>query len=127
MPYAAQTRLPRKRECARIARRFVEEHTAAELDPDALDALKLVTSELVTNAYMHGQGQIRLRLNRYADRVVVEVIDRGHDAATKISERGPGPGGSGLMIVDRLSSAWGAYEGTTHVWAELPLRGPTVA
>jgi anti-sigma regulatory factor (Ser/Thr protein kinase) len=121
MPYATQTGLPRVPECARIARRFVEEHMPAELDPDSLYALKLVTSELVTNAYIHGQGQIRLRLNRYADRVHVEVIDQGHDAAVKIREQGPGLGGSGLKIVDRLAYAWGAHEGTTHVWAELPL------
>ena len=28
-------------------------------------------------------------------------------------------GGRGLMIVESLSSRWGVYEGTTHVWFEL--------
>jgi hypothetical protein len=28
-------------------------------------------------------------------------------------------GGRGLRIVAALADAWGAYEGTTHVWADI--------
>jgi hypothetical protein len=27
----------------------------------------------------------------------------------------------GLKLVDRLTSRWAVYEGSTHVWFELPL------
>ncbi|HEY2653884.1 MAG TPA: hypothetical protein VGI50_18320 [Solirubrobacteraceae bacterium] len=29
--------------------------------------------------------------------------------------------GRNLRIVDQLATTWGAFEGTTHVWAELPM------
>ena len=30
-------------------------------------------------------------------------------------------GGWGLRIVDEVALQWGCFEGTTHVWVELPL------
>jgi anti-sigma regulatory factor (Ser/Thr protein kinase) len=88
-----------------------------------MDETKLVVSELVDNAYLHGDGEIHLMLEPREDHVLVEVVDHGQGAALKIPERGPdGFGGFGLRLVDQLASAWGAHEGTTHVWAELPYR-----
>jgi anti-sigma regulatory factor (Ser/Thr protein kinase) len=85
-----------------------------------LDDLKLVVSELATNAYVHGIGRIRLRLEADEERVRVAVMDEGHNATIKITQVGA-YGGNGLRLVDQLCSQWGAYEGSTHVWAELPI------
>jgi serine/threonine-protein kinase RsbW len=83
----------------------------------------LVVSELVTNAFLHGRGNIELRLRvQRPQRLVVEVVDEGRDAALEVREHDPqADGGWGLQIVDELALRWGAFEGTTHVWAELPL------
>jgi anti-sigma regulatory factor (Ser/Thr protein kinase) len=119
---AIDVRLPRSRQCAAIARRLVEEHLGGNSPQDRLDDVKLVVSELVDNAYLHGRGQLRLVLRPTGRFVRIEVIDEGRGAAIKIRERAADEaGGFGLKLVEQLSSAWGAYEGTTHVWAEVPL------
>ena len=88
------------------------------LDPRILEDLHLVVSELVTNAVMHGQGPIRLRLQIEAGDVWGEVIDAGGGFEYEVRRVGPfsTTGGRGLLIVDRLTTRWGVHEGTTHVW-----------
>jgi anti-sigma regulatory factor (Ser/Thr protein kinase) len=118
-----EARLPREATCSQIARRFLEEHLGEEIAPEAMDEVKLVATELVDNAYLHGRGAIRLSLESAGDRVRVEVIDEGEGQAIKIREETEaGEGGYGLRVVERLAEAWGAHEGTTHVWAELRTR-----
>lgn len=121
MRTAIEADLPRERSCAALARRLVDEHLGAALDASTLDDLKLVVSELVDNAYTHGVGQIRMKLTPRPGRVFIEVLDQGEGATVKIRALGAATGGHGLRLVDHLCSEWGAYEGSTHVWAELPL------
>jgi serine/threonine-protein kinase RsbW len=92
------------------------------MSPTEFADLKLVVSELVHNAFLHGRGDITLHFIRGEDRVRIEVVDEGENAALTIREEGLARGGYGLRIVDKLALAWGAHEGTTHVWAELPIR-----
>jgi anti-sigma regulatory factor (Ser/Thr protein kinase) len=113
--------LPRHRSCGATARRLVEQHARHELSEGELDDLKLVVTELVDNAYLHGEGRIRLKLGHRRDRILVEVIDEGEGASVNVIRAASAEGGRGLKIVEQLARAWGAYEGTTHVWAELPL------
>jgi anti-sigma regulatory factor (Ser/Thr protein kinase) len=117
---AVDTELPREPTCGAVARRIVERQYGARLDYRTLDDLRLVVSELATNAYVHGIGKIRLRLDANEQRVRVAVMDEGHGATIKIGRLGA-HGGLGLRLVDQLCSQWGAYEGSTHVWAELPI------
>lgn len=114
-----ETQLPRGRACGSIARRFLDDNLAGHVSCRLLDDLKLVASEMVDNAFVHGQGEIRLTVQPRGDRIRLEVIDEGEGAAVRIREHGRGLGGHGLRIIEQLSHAWGAYEGTTHVWAEL--------
>jgi anti-sigma regulatory factor (Ser/Thr protein kinase) len=114
--------LPRQPDCAAIARRHASAMVGSGLSSIELDDLKLVVTELVENGFRHGSGQIRLTLERQPERVRVEVSDEGEGAAIKIREEGAELGGWGLRLVDQLSVAWGAYEGTTNVWADLPVR-----
>jgi anti-sigma regulatory factor (Ser/Thr protein kinase) len=86
-----------------------------------LTDIELVLSELVTNAVRHGEGQVVVEIQRHDDHVRVEVIDEG-EAAPQVRLEPPGPdGGWGLRVVNAIARRWGAYEGTTHVWCEIPL------
>lgn len=108
--------------CPGRARAWLEQLFAGRVAPDRLDDMRLVVSELVTNAFVHGRGAIELRVAHDEARARIEVVDEGEDAAIRIREHGTEIGGWGLQLVEDLSSGWGAFEGTTHVWAELPLR-----
>jgi anti-sigma regulatory factor (Ser/Thr protein kinase) len=123
MDGSVEASLPRRRDCAAVARRLLEENLSARVGAPAMDDLKLVASELTGNAYLHGKGEIRLRIEWHGGRVRIEVTDEGEGEAVKIREEPPQNGGGfGLPLVQELSSAWGAFEGTTHVWAELDTR-----
>ena len=104
------------------ARELLARRYGRSISSETMDELKIVTSELVNNAYVHGAGTITLKMDLAPDTVRVAVIDEGTGEAPGIREEPkPGEGGLGLRIVDRLATRWGAYEGSTHVWAELPV------
>ncbi|SEQ99767.1 Anti-sigma regulatory factor (Ser/Thr protein kinase) [Lentzea xinjiangensis] len=102
------------------ARRWTGEVLTGLTEDEIADA-QLVVSELVTNAYEHGQHPLCLRLRRSRDLIRVEVTD--------LSSRVPEVGhssvratrGRGMVLVDRLCRQWGAVRhavGKT-VWAVL--------
>jgi two-component sensor histidine kinase len=109
---------------ARAARRVVRDALPAEWEPIRSLAV-LLTNELVTNALIHGSGNIGLALDLSDGRLHVEVSDtegarpelRARDVQ---SERG-----RGVVIVDALASAWGVREtgNGKSVWFELDLSG----
>jgi len=117
--------LPRDATAPRQARRLIAELCSTKLVSDELYRAKLLVSELVTNAVVHGQGTITLRADIGENRLMVEVIDEGsgfehvvhHPTFEDVH-------GRGLMIVDGEASRWGLYEGTTHVWFEIERSGP---
>jgi len=116
--------LPRDLSAPGLARRHVRDLFAARLDPEQLGDLVLATTELVTNAVVHGEGSIRLELRDDGDHVRGEVIDEGTGFEHEIRERGVRDlDGRGLLLVAELAQRWGVHEGTTHVWFELDLRG----
>jgi len=103
-----------------MARRRLARSFGEALDEDQLRTAALLTSELVTNALLHGEGSITLRANLDEVRLLVEVIDEGHGLHPAERRRDRHRvGGYGLRIVDREASHWGTREGTTHVWFEL--------
>lgn len=114
--------LPRERTCAALARRHIEACFEGRFNAEAMSDLKLITSELVDNAYLHGEGQIMLSVELSATAVRVEVVDEGEGAAIEVRAAGAAGGGYGLQLVEKMCRAWGAFEGTTHVWAELGRR-----
>jgi anti-sigma regulatory factor (Ser/Thr protein kinase) len=125
MAAAFEKELPRANDAPWIARAAITDWFGIELEQDELQTAKLLTSELVANAVVHGEGRITLRCALDADRVLVEVIDEGrgfeHEARHREFEE---VRGRGLVIVDAESSRWGIHEGTTHVWFELERPGP---
>jgi anti-sigma regulatory factor (Ser/Thr protein kinase) len=117
--------LPRDSQAPARARRLIDEFGASVLDRGELDRAKVMVSELVTNAVLHGRGVIRLRASLDPDRLLVEVIDEGSGFERVVRERSfEDLHGRGLDIVDAEASRWGLYEGTTHVWFELERSGP---
>ena len=59
---------------ARDARRFVEDFCVG-LPAEVIESATLLTSELVTNAFEHGEGPLTLDLVRSNDGLRVEVSD----------------------------------------------------
>lgn len=122
---AFEKELPRDRHAPWVARRSLGDWFGTVLEHDELHTAKLLTSELVTNAVLHGQGQIVLRAQLDDDRVLVEVIDEGQGFEHEVRHRDfEDLHGRGLAIVETESSRWGIHDGTTHVWFELERPGP---
>jgi len=101
----------------RFARGLLEEYLDGCPVEVVCDA-KMVASELINNAYRHGEGEIELKVERDARCVRIDVADEGPTGAVRVQRA---RGRRGLEIVDALSLRWGAYAGSTHVWAELPI------
>jgi anti-sigma regulatory factor (Ser/Thr protein kinase) len=121
--------LPRTPESPRICRRWLEERFAAKLDDCQLATAKLLISELVTNAVVHGRGRIGVRAWSEGDHVHVEVTDQGTGFVWAIrTPRLDGRGGLGLVIVDAEATRWGiGEEATTRVWFDLQRSAVTKA
>ena len=99
----------------------------AHLAPQMRDDLLLLLTEVVTNAVRHSGATkgdpIRIAMNDNTDCVRVEVTDPG-DGFAKPDRLVPDltrTGGLGLVLVDRLSRAWGTRKTQkgSLVWFEL--------
>lgn len=80
--------LPTSEQAPEIARRRVVERFAAELDPVQLEDARLLTSELVTSAVVHGQGAIGLCALLDEDRLMIEVTDEGEGFERTVRQHG---------------------------------------
>ena len=77
-------------------------------------------AELVSNAVVHGRGQVVFRLQLDEGIVRGEVIDQGSGLEHEIRDRGTDEvSGRGLFLVEALTDSWGIHACTTHVWFEL--------
>jgi anti-sigma regulatory factor (Ser/Thr protein kinase) len=106
------------------ARRAIE-GLGDRIAPDIAPDVKLLVSELITNSVKYGgEGAVTLKLEA-ADprRLRVEVVDQGVGFVPVARDRSATEvGGWGLHLVQTLSSRWGVYEGSTHVWFEIDRR-----
>lgn len=85
---------------------------------------RLVICELVTNAYLHGEGPIivRLLLEERDGGVIVEVWDAGEGRPMIGREDHAAVSGRGLLLVSELVTDWGVRplnEGGKVAWARL--------
>ena len=118
-------RLPASEQAPELARRRVVERFGGELDPRQLEDARLLTSELVTNAVVHGRGPVGLIALLDEDRLMIEVVDQGDGFERAVRDHGvDAVGGNGLNIVEALASRWGIHPGSSHVWFELERPGP---
>jgi anti-sigma regulatory factor (Ser/Thr protein kinase) len=111
--------LPRTADSAGIARLIVTAH-GSSLPSDRLKSANVIVSELVSNAYRHGQGRIELTVESGPDGVRAEVHDEGLGRIATPEPR-PERGGWGLTFVDRLADAWGIDENDSRVWFRVGL------
>lgn len=101
------------------ARSRVCEAIEPQLGDGMSDTLKLLVSEVVTNAVRHGSHQEPLEVHATWNSVVrVEVCDHGagFTPAPRLGAVDE-PGGFGLYLVGQLADSWGVEtnDGTT-VW-----------
>jgi anti-sigma regulatory factor (Ser/Thr protein kinase) len=107
-----QLQLPRRAGAAGLARLVVTAHGSG-LPDERLKSARLMVSELVTNAFQHGNGQIELQVRSDDEGVWAEVCDEGCGPVARADPR-PARGGWGLNFVDRLADDWGAD--ASRVW-----------
>ncbi|MGW7365931.1 ATP-binding protein [Streptomyces sp. NPDC054841] len=120
--------LPGRTDSVARARRLLRERMLRwGLGDDHLDAVALVATELFTNAVVHTESE----------RVLCELRDAEGQLRIAVQDQGCPPGeprlcrisederGRGLLLVDAVSSAWGAHDAQPGpgriVWAELAL------
>ncbi|WP_372791775.1 SpoIIE family protein phosphatase, partial [Paraconexibacter sp.] len=113
------------------ARRVVETHLSDELHAETLGRLRLLVSELATNAVKHGgDGSVRLTLGWDATVVRASIVDQGAGFALPIPRTRSArslddlaEGGYGLDLLAKMAQRWGVDdEGGTRVWFELDRR-----
>jgi anti-sigma regulatory factor (Ser/Thr protein kinase) len=121
---AHRLELPGGAVTAATARRWVAAQLAQHVSPADLLDIEVLVSELVTNAVRHGHAgedeSIVVHLAIGAGVLRVEVCDQGPGFTPPAALRPrPEGGGHGLLLVERLSSAWGvASDDGTCVWFE---------
>jgi anti-sigma regulatory factor (Ser/Thr protein kinase) len=115
--------LPRSPQAAFLARRALDDLDGT-VDPAVLPDVRLLVSELITNSVKYGgEGPVRLEVQASDRSVRAEIIDQGVGFEPKVRDDDlDRVGGWGLHLTERLTSRWGTYEGSTHVWFEIDLR-----
>ncbi len=104
------------------ARRFVASTLSSWSLDSVIDTAILLVSELVTNALLHARSGIELALSLDARELRVEVFDAS-PVLPRRQEYGTVAGtGRGLVLVEELSSDWGAHEDGRgkSVWFTMP-------
>ena len=114
--------LPRTAEAPHLARRALGD-LAGKIEPDLLPDLRLLVSELITNSVKYGgEGPVRLEVQVGAESVRAEIIDQGVGFTPEVRDDDlDRVGGWGLHLTEHLTSHWGIYKGSTHVWFEIDL------
>lgn len=109
-----------------LARHELEAWLPASVEESERGALRLLVSELVTNAVRHVTGsaqpvELAVRIGGGAIRVEVRDGGNGFKPSPKPEPRGA-DGGFGLFLVERMASRWGVdTQDGTRVWFELDL------
>ncbi|MEE1782863.1 SpoIIE family protein phosphatase [Streptomyces sp. SP17BM10] len=105
------------------ARVFVEKVLGSWNHGHLTDDVKLLTSEVLTNAIQHGKGPVRLHLRCHPAELVVEVTDHSpHLPHPRLAETDE-ESGRGLTLVEAIAHRWGtrpAELGKT-TWFTVPL------
>ncbi|MEV7346346.1 SpoIIE family protein phosphatase [Streptomyces sp. NPDC093544] len=111
-------------EAVRHARRFTRRTLRGWGMRGDADAALLVVSELVTNALVHTDGQIRLDLTLINNRFRIAVADNSPRTPIKPTNIGwEATGGRGILLVEAMSATWGTVpvSGGKQVWSEIIL------
>jgi anti-sigma regulatory factor (Ser/Thr protein kinase) len=124
---AHEHRLPHSPAAATLARTLAEEELGPFLSADRAEDLRLMVSELVTNAVKHAppepDGTIALQLERNGTVVRVVVRDGGtHVDPDLAGFDSPSDGHYGLFFVDTHADRWGfSIDGDKGFWFEMDI------
>ncbi|GIN04143.1 hypothetical protein Pve01_58010 [Planomonospora venezuelensis] len=101
------------------ARAFVSHHLVDHRLTFLVEPVRLVVSELATNALVHGRTPFVVTLSREDDTVRVTVSDESAWITTSVPDQALPAGGRGLRIVNVISRDWGIITGVRSktVWA----------
>ncbi|MGH2967618.1 MAG: ATP-binding protein [Solirubrobacteraceae bacterium] len=110
------------------ARRWVGSVAGGLLGAEQADNLRLIVSEVVTNALRHGAPgeRIDVAVTPKPEFLCVQVTDDGPGLAPRPRALGNEPGGGyGLFFVEQLTRRWGVTRENrrTRVWFELDYDG----
>ena len=114
------TRLTPTAFSASVARDFVRYHLVDHELPYLVDDIRLVVSELVTNAVVHAGTPVLVTIQRLPFCVILTVRDGSSRRPTPTVATVDATGGRGMDVVRQLSDAWGvlpAVGGDKCVWA----------
>ncbi len=121
----SRIRLAPSPEAPRLARRALTELISEVANDRFAFHLRLVASELVKNAVLHGSKRepIRMEATLYPDWVVLEVQNGGGRLSMKSLRNRHHGGGRGLEIVDALADTWSIETGPfgTKIAVRLPI------
>jgi anti-sigma regulatory factor (Ser/Thr protein kinase) len=111
---------PASTSSVRAARSFVAS-AISDADPDVVDTVVLITSELVTNAILHARSAVEVAITCTEVTIRVEVADESPTPPTLRRYSKDAPTGRGLRILDALATRWGVeFEGKgKSVWFEV--------
>jgi anti-sigma regulatory factor (Ser/Thr protein kinase) len=116
-----ETTLPADPLSAGRARAFVVHHLVAHRRLSLVDPVRLVASELATNAVTHAQTAFIVTLSELDHVVTLSVEDELPSEEPNLGAIGVlDEHGRGLMIVDLMSQSWGVstdHRGAKQVWA----------
>lgn len=109
------------------ARRLVLELAEPFVEDSLLDDLRLVLSEVVSNAVRHGTDAdaIMLAVTPKGDYLCVQVTDPGPGLAPRPRATAPDEnGGWGFFLIEHMTRRWGLTRerGRTRVWFEFDFR-----
>ncbi|WP_234371707.1 MULTISPECIES: ATP-binding protein [unclassified Streptomyces] len=96
------------------------------LDDETADGIRLVASELITNAVVHGEGPVTVALFHCPGRLVIEVLDVSPVIPQPNFAGADDESGRGLLLVDALAArtGWESSDCGKRVWADLALPKP---
>ena len=123
--WSHETRLETTPMSASRARAFVTHHLVDRRLLYLVDPVRLVASELATNALVHAQTAFTVTLSAVDSTVVLTVRDDSTSLPERRAAQLMDPGGRGLAIVDIVSQGWGFdvdQHGSKAVWASFPIR-----
>lgn len=117
--WSHEVRLAADPTSAAVAREFTRRHLVEHGLPHLVDDVRLVASELATNAITHARTAFVVALARLDGLVVLTVRDGAEDLPALTPTAVTDLDGRGLMLVELLSRAWGveACGPTKTVWA----------
>ena len=121
-PWTHEVELHAEARSVALARSFVEDVLHDHELPHLVADVRLVVSELATNAIVHAATVFTVSVGRHGgERLVLEVRDGSRSGPVLCAPAALDSSGRGMAIVNALSRSWGVDQyagGGKSVWAE---------